>query len=307
MPKPPALGKGLGALIPGRSSAGNTIPSNNNTDTFYSGQVLQIPIEKILPSPLQPRTEFPENKFEELVESIRQRGVLQPLLVRPQLGQQDTYELIAGERRWRAAKAAGLSSVPAIVRQATDREVLEIALIENLQREDLNPIEEANAYARLCKEFSLTQEEVARRVGKNRSTIANSLRLLELAPPVQDLLRKGFLSTGHAKAILSLKNHEQQQLLAKKIINDGASVRVAEKLAASISSKNQPSKKNSSTKVLLRPAADIQRIEQMLREHLSTRVVVSKKGVSGTIHIDFFDDHDLNRILRLIGIPFDDG
>ncbi|MCS7009434.1 MAG: ParB/RepB/Spo0J family partition protein, partial [Chthoniobacterales bacterium] len=203
MPKPPALGKGLGALIPGRSSAGNTIPSNNNTDTFYSGQVLQIPIEKILPSPLQPRTEFPENKFEELVESIRQRGVLQPLLVRPQLGQQDTYELIAGERRWRAAKAAGLSSVPAIVRQATDREVLEIALIENLQREDLNPIEEANAYARLCKEFSLTQEEVARRVGKNRSTIANSLRLLELAPPVQDLLRKGFLSTGHAKAILS--------------------------------------------------------------------------------------------------------
>lgn len=307
MPKPPALGKGLGALIPANSNAVSQQSLQPKSDGKPGDQVQQISPEKILPSSLQPRSDFPSQKLQELVESIQQHGVLQPLLVRPHPTKSGFFELIAGERRWRAARSVGLSAVPAILVNATDREALEMALIENLQREDLNPMEEAAAYARLSQEFSLTQEEIARRVGKNRATVANAMRLLELAEPVQDYVRKGLITVGHAKVILSLKNHDQQKLFAEKILREGASVRAAEKMAAVfLTSKNPTLKKTKASKSNFRSNSFLHQIEEVLRKHLSTRVVVTRNGKAGKIQIEFFDDDDLDRILRTLGINLDE-
>jgi len=234
-----------------------------------------------------------------LVESIRERGIIQPLIVR-QVG--ENYELIAGERRWRAARELQLSEAPAIIRTASDREVLELALIENLQREDLNPIEEAGAYERLHHDFGLTQDEISKRVGKSRASIANAMRLLDLDPGAQTLLKQGRISVGHAKVLLSLKSHEEQRLLMDVIVRQGASVRVAEKLAAQqLVRLGKPfSKRTSADEPTLSPA--IQNLQNLLTRRLATRVVIHHAEKRGSISIEYYGTDDLHRIISELGV-----
>lgn len=288
----PALGKGLGALINTRVAAPAPVEE-------LGERIQSLPLDRIIPSPLQPRTEFRSEHLQELVESIRERGIIQPLIVR-KVGEK--YELIAGERRWRAAGELKLAEAPAIVREATDREVLELALIENLQREDLNPIEEAMAYERLHRDFEMTQEDISRRVGKSRASVANAMRLLDLHPDIQGLVKMGTISVGHAKVLLSIKSHDEQKLLADLIIKQGASVRVAEKLAAqhlARSGKAAPRRGGSADPTLL-PA--VQRVQNLLTHRLATRVVIQHGDKRGHITIEYYGSDDLNRILTELGI-----
>jgi len=215
-----ALGKGLSALISNR-------PPAIRLEAEPGEKVHQLSLASIVPSPLQPRKDFARDALNELVESIRQHGIIQPLVVREVDGR---HELIAGERRWRAAQEAGLAQVPVIIRIATDLEVLEISLIENLQRADLNPIEEAQAYARLADEFGMRQEDIAQKVGRSRAAVANSMRLLDLHSQVQAWVTQGLLSVGHAKVLLALKEPEEQLLVAETILRRSATVRAAERL-----------------------------------------------------------------------------
>ncbi len=292
-----ALGKGLSALI-------NTRVVNPAPAEELGERVQKLDIGLIIPSPLQPRVEFRSEHLQELVESIRERGIIQPLIVRKVDGK---YELIAGERRWRASRELGLTEVPAIVREASDREVLELALIENLQREGLNPIEEATAYERLSRDFGLTQDEISRRVGKSRAAVANAMRLLDLGPDVQSLLKHGQLTVGHAKVLLSLKSHDEQKWLADQIIRSGASVRVAEKLAAQHLAKTGRTtpKRGGGGGGHVASAPAIQRLENLLTHHLSTRVVIHHGEKKGTIQIEYYGDDDLNRLLGTFGIKED--
>lgn len=289
-----ALGKGLSALI-------NTRVVNPAPAEELGERIQKLALDLIIPSPLQPRIEFPVEHLQELIESIRERGIIQPLIVRKVDGK---YELIAGERRWRAARELGLAEAPAIVREASDREVLELALIENLQREGLNPIEEASAYQRLSRDFGLTQEDISRRVGKSRASIANAMRLLDLDPDVQSLLKHERISVGHAKVLLSLKSHEEQKWLAEQIIRQGASVRVAEKLAAQHLAKTgrAPKKRAGDPPSVTELAPAIQRVENILTHRLSTRVVIHHGEKKGSIHIEYYGDEDLNRILSTLGM-----
>ncbi len=294
-----ALGKGLGALI-------NTRVADPQPSTSNGERIQMIALAKIFPSPLQPRHEFRPNQLTELVESIRERGIIQPLIVR-QAG--DRFELIAGERRWRASQEVGLQEAPAIIREASDQEVLELALIENLQREDLNPIEEASAYSRLSREFGLTQEDISRRVGKSRASVANAMRLLDLHPDVQVMVRQGQISVGHAKVLLSLKSHDEQKLLAEMVIRQSASVRATEKLAASHVAKSgqgngSGERKKSRTADELAPA--VQRVQNLLQHRLATRVVVHHGEKRGSITIEYYGNDDLQRILSSIGIESDE-
>ena len=292
MPKQ-ALGKGLGALI-------NKRVANPDPQEQDGEKIQRIRLEKIVPSPLQPRQEFPSEHLHELVESIREKGIIQPLIVRKV---KDQYELIAGERRWRAAKELALAEAPVIVRDATDREVLELALIENLQREGLNPIEEAIAYARLHRDFHLTQEEISKRVGKSRAAVANAVRLLDLADDTQSLLKHGQLSVGHAKVLLSLKSHDEQKWLSDQIIRNGLSVRVAEKLAAQHHQKTgQTRSRRHSESPVVELAPSLHRVQNLLTHRLATRVVLNHGDKKGSIHIEYYGDDDLNRILGLLGI-----
>ncbi|MBN8711447.1 MAG: transcriptional regulator [Verrucomicrobia bacterium 61-8] len=293
----PALGRGLGALINTRVAAPAPVEE-------LGERIQNIALDQIIPSPLQPRTEFRSEHLQELVESIRERGIIQPLIVRKVDGR---YELIAGERRWRAANELKLKEAPAIVREASDQEVLELALIENLQREGLNPIEEAIAYQRLHREFNMTQEDISKRVGKSRASVANSMRLLDLADDLQSLVKQGRLSVGHAKVLLSLKSHDEQRLLADQIIRQGASVRVAEKLAAEHLKKTgkTPSRASSgggaaSSEPELSPA--LQRVQNLLTHRLATRVVIHHSEKRGTIHIEYYGSDDLNRLLGELGV-----
>lgn len=291
----PALGKGLGALINTRVAAPAPVEE-------LGEKIQNLRLDQIVASPLQPRTEFRSEHLNELVESIRERGIIQPLIVR-KVG--DRYELIAGERRWRASTALNLPEVPAIVRKASDVEVLELALIENLQREDLNPIEEAAAYQRLHKDFGMTQEDISKRVGKSRASVANAIRLLDLSDEVQGLLKTSRISVGHAKVLLSLKSPDEQQALADMIIKQGASVRVAEKLAAQLQAKTggETSSKPKSGKGSdpeLAPA--VQRVQNLLTHRLATRVVIHHGEKRGSIHIEYYGTDDLNRILAEIGL-----
>lgn len=289
-----ALGKGLSALI-------NTRVVNPAPAEELGERIQMIALNRIIPSPLQPRVDFPADHLQELVESIRERGIIQPLIVRKVNGE---YELIAGERRWRAARELALAEAPAIVREASDREVLELALIENLQREGLNPIEEATAYQRLSGDFGLTQEDISRRVGKSRASVANAMRLLDLAPDVQSLLKHERISVGHAKILLSLKSHEEQMLLADQIIRQGASVRVAEKLAAAhlaaTGKTARTRRKPTPPSPNLAPA--ILRVQNLLTHRLATRVVIQHNEKKGAIHIEYYGDDDLNRILSTLGL-----
>jgi ParB family chromosome partitioning protein len=285
------LGKGLGALIGNRVA--NPEPAADKGES-----VQNVSIGMIAPSALQPRVEFPAEQLAELVQSIRERGIIQPLIVRQSPG---GYELIAGERRWRAAKEVGLQDVPVIVRQASDQDVLELALIENLQREGLNPIEEAVAYEKLSKDFSLTQEEISKKVGKNRATVANAMRLLDLSEKSKSLLKHGRISVGHAKVLLSLKGHEEQDLLAEKIVKDALTVRAAETVASKLHEEAGRVRK-------VRPGAgpselppSLRAVQNMLTHRLATRVVFHHGDKKGNFQIEYYGDEDLNRILAAMG------
>ena len=287
------LGKGLGALI-------SVSPALRATNPDAGERVQQISLASIVPSPLQPRREFAREALEELVDSIRQRGIIQPLIVRPKQGQ---FELIAGERRWRAAKEIGLSEAPVIVRQATDLEVLELSLIENLQRADLNPIEEAEAYARLGNEFGMRQEEIAQKVGKSRAAVANSMRLLDLDQQVQTWVVQGLLSVGHAKVLLGLKGHDEQRLLAEKILRQSSTVRSTERMVARLLDKSGSRRRKTTT--LRASNAAIADLENRLQQHLATHVTIHHGEKRGRIEIEYYGEDDLDRIVRALGLPPD--
>jgi ParB family chromosome partitioning protein len=289
-----ALGKGLNALI-------NTRIASPTPAEERGERVQGIALSEIVPSPLQPRQEFRDEELRDLVESVRQRGIIQPLIVRRRDGK---FELIAGERRWRAAKEVGLVEAPAIVREASDQEVLELALVENLQRADLNPMEEATAFARLAREFHLKQEEIAQKVGKSRAAVANSMRLLELHPQVQTWVAQDKITVGHAKVLLSLKAHDEQFLIAEHIIRSNCTVRATEKLVATHLSENGGAKKGrKSGAPALSP--QIQHIQNRLQQHLATHVSLHHGDKRGRIEIEYYGSDDLNRILDAIGLPTD--
>jgi len=290
-----ALGKGLGALIK-KSVAATQTP----TDEGDFKRVRDVPLDLIVPSPLQPRTQFVESPLDELMESIRQHGIIQPLIVRPVDGK---LELIAGERRWRASRKLGLATVPVIEREATDRDVLEMALIENLQREDLNPMEEAAGYVRLAQEFSLKQDEIAARVGKSRAGVANAIRLLGLHPDIQLLVAQARITVGHAKSVLSIKDHDTQLLAADQIIRRQLTVRGTEKLVQSLlsSDASEPGelKKTPAAREL---DIHVRAITNRLREHLATHVAIHHTSKKGKIEIEYYGDDDLQRLIELLGV-----
>ncbi len=292
-----ALGKGLGALIKKNQGLPGTPPSDSTDD---SPRVREIPIDQVVASPLQPRNQFVDAPLDDLVESIRQHGIIQPLIARIVDGK---YELIAGERRWRASKKLGLATVPVIERSASDRDVLEMALIENLQREDLNPIEEAAGYVRLAKEFSLKQEEIASRVGKSRASVANAMRLLDLHQDIQNHVALAQLTVGHAKAILALKDAETQKLAADQIIRRKLTVRAAEKLTQSLLA--NPTDENGNPKTSPPREIDIhvRELTKRLQEHLATHVFINHAVKKGKIEIEYYGNDDLQRILELLRLP----
>ena len=252
-----------------------------------------LPINKVEPNRDQPRKVFVEDALIELAESIRIYGVLQPLLVQKE---KDYYRIIAGERRWRAAKIAGLKKVPVIIKELSEKEILEISLIENLQREDLNPIEEAEGYQRLLQEFDMTQEDLAQRVSKSRSAITNTIRLLKLDEGVQKLLSDGALSSGHARALLSLEDNEMQKEAAERIIREGLSVRDTERLVKRLTTK-KPEKQPPL------PAQDdfiYRDLEEKMRQILETKVQIKNKGKRGRIEIEYYSPDELDRIMAML-------
>jgi len=286
-----ALGKGLSALISNR-------PPAIRLEAEAGEKVHQVGLTNIVPSPLQPRKEFARDALNELVESIRQHGIIQPLVVRHVDGR---HELIAGERRWRAAQEAGLAQVPVIIRIATDLEVLEISLIENLQRADLNPIEEAQAYARLANEFGMRQEDIAQKVGRSRTAVANSMRLLDLHQQVQAWLTQGLLSVGHAKVLLALKEPEEQLLAAETILRRSATVRAAERLVARQLGTTRPRRRRQTGTATV-TSATIEDLQSRLQEHLGTRVTLHHGEKRGRIEIEYYGNDDLQRVLAALGL-----
>jgi ParB family chromosome partitioning protein len=277
-----ALGKGLGALLP---EFGQAEPNA----LLYCG------IEEIIPNRSQPRKHFDESKLQELAESIKEKGILEPLIVR-RIDQ--GYELIIGERRWRAAQKAGLKEVPVVVKEAEGREVLEISLIENLQREDLNPIEAAEAFKHLIEEFNINQEDLSKRIGKDRTTITNTLRLLKLPLEIRDQLLQNRITSGHARAILSIENKEKQKELCALIIKKGLSVREAEALAKRWSEKPKrsipPAKKRGDLE------SQLSSLQDSLRKYLGTKVQITRKGQRGKIEIEYYSHQDLERLVEAI-------
>ncbi len=252
-----------------------------------------LPINKVEPNREQPRKVFDEDALNELAESIRIYGILQPLLVQKE---KDYYRIIAGERRWRAAKIAGLKKVPVIIKELSEKEIMEISLIENLQREDLNPIEEAEGYQKLLQEFDMTQEDLAQRVSKSRSAITNTIRLLKLDAAVQKLLSDGALSSGHARALLSLEDNELQKEAAERIIREGLSVRDTERLVKRLTTKKP-------VKEPVLPAQDdfiYRDIEEKMRQILETKVQIKNKGKRGRIEIEYYSPDELDRILAML-------
>jgi ParB family chromosome partitioning protein len=288
-----ALGKGLGALINTRVASPTPAPESGE-------RVQSVNLAEIVPTPLQPRTQFRSERLQELIDSIRERGIIQPLIVRKKDGK---FELIAGERRWRAAKEVGLTQAPVIIREASDQEVLELALVENLQREDLNAIEEAVAYSRLAKQFNLKQEEIAQKVGKSRAAVANSIRLLELHSQIQTWVAQGRVSVGHAKVLLSIKSHDEQFLIAENILKHNHTVRAVEKIVASHLN-SQGVSRSTRKPAGLSPA--FQHLQNRLQQHLATHVVLRHADKRGSIEIEYYGNDDLQRILGLIGLPQDE-
>ena len=292
-----ALGKGLGALIK-RSTVAT--PTEGVVSAEDLKRVRDVPLAQVVPSPLQPRTQFFEAPLDDLVESIRQHGIIQPLIVRPVDGK---LELIAGERRWRASQKLGLETVPVIEREASDRDVLEMALIENIQREDLNPMEEAAGYVRLAREYALKQEEIAARVGKNRASVANSMRLLDLHPDVQLQVARKALSVGHAKVILSLKDHDTQLLACDQVVRRQLTVRATEKLVQSLANDASATDENRKPGQTREPDIHIRAVTNRLRTHLATHVAIQHSPKKGKIEIEYYGNDDLQRLLDLLGLP----
>jgi len=287
------LGKGLGALIP---------PTPGESESAYR----QIPVSSIEPNPAQPRTTFDEESLSALTASVRELGVLQPVLVRQvEIG---SFQLIAGERRWRAAKRAGLQTVPAIVRTADDTAVLQQALVENLQREDLNALDEAAAYQQLIEDFHLTHEEVATRVGKSRAAVSNALRLFQLPPQVQKMLVDGSLSAGHARALLGTPDRAYQEALARRAVGEGLSVRAVEEAVRERSGKaptptspDTPASADEPGKRLRPPG--LLELEELLARHLDTRVKIEMGATKGRVLVEFATLEDLERIYRAMTEP----
>jgi ParB family chromosome partitioning protein len=277
-----ALGKGLGALLP-------------EFDQGESGALFYCGIEEIIPNRSQPRKYFDESKLQELAESIKEKGILEPLIVKKV---DQGYELIVGERRWRAAQKAGLKEVPVLVKEVEGREALELSLIENLQRENLNPIEEAEAFKRLTDEFNINQAELAARIGKDRTTIANALRLLKLPLEVRNQLLQNRITSGHARAILSLETKEKQKELCSLIIQKGLSVREAEALAKRWSEK--PKKTTVSIRRKEELESQLNSLRDSLRQRLGTKVRILPKGKRGKIEIEYYSHEDLQRIVEAI-------
>lgn len=291
------LGKGLDSLIPTNVMMESevkhaTVSTASSAEEGKDG-TLMVKLSKVEPNREQPRKNFDEDSLQELAESLKQFGMLQPILVQ---NRGDYYEIIAGERRWRAAKIAGLKEVPVIVRELTDQEIVEISLIENIQREDLNPIEEAQAYKRLLTEFHLKQDEVAERVSKSRTAVTNSMRLLKLCNEVQKMVVDDMISTGHARALISIEDPEEQYLIAQKIFDEKLSVREVEKLVKDLHKPPKPPKEENKTL-----QAIYQEISERLKQSLSTKVSVSaKQNGAGKIEIEFYNHEDLERLLERI-------
>lgn len=285
MPKP-ALGKGLGALIP-KSTVGGPPGGGDG-----SAGVMEIELSRITPNEFQPRKHFTDGPLEELAASIKSKGVIQPVVVRKNPG--GGYELIAGERRYRASAMAGLKKIPAIVKDVAPVEALELALIENIQREELNPIETAEAFDRLIGEFGLKQDEMAEKVGKDRSTVSNFLRLLELPADCKRDMAEGMLSMGHAKAILSLDDPGRQLLLRREIITRGLSVREAEAMAKRMKAQGRIIKKKPA------PSAQVSMLEDDLKRKLGTKVHIKAKGKGGAIVIEYYSSGELERLLDIL-------
>lgn len=297
-PAPPA-----GGAVPGAPSPLAAPPAAPAPPADGRERVLQAPVQRIHPCPLQPRKEFPEESLRELAESIKAQGIIQPLIVRER---GDGFQLIAGERRFRAALLAGLATVPVVVKQADDRAVLEMMLVENLQRENLNPMEEAMGYAELMNQFHLTQEEAAAKVGRSRAAVANAVRLLKLPTEIQTWLKEGKLTVGHAKVLLSLLSPEQQRLAAEKTVKEALSVRQLEELAALWQSQPAPPK-GAAPAAAATPARDVHIVdlEQRLQQRFGTRVTLRYRKGKGSVEIRFYSDAELERILDISGIKLE--
>lgn len=302
MAKKIGLGRGLDALIQDKKV---TVPLPNAPAPDSSG-ITNVSIKKIKANPMQPRRMFRTEALNELVASIREHGILQPLLVRQK---ENNFELIAGERRLRAAAAAELMEVPVIVLDIGDQDALEIALIENLQRDDLNLMEEAEGYRELAEKFGLTQEEIAKRVGKARTSVANTLRLLDLPAPVKKLIESGQISAGHGKVLLSVEIDFEKELLAQRIVREGISVRALEKIVEKM---KKPAKKPRAEKTDL-PFDYIRNLSEKLHQHFgtavhinSTKTLANGKKIKGSVQIDYYNNEDLTRVLEILGISSDD-
>lgn len=282
--KKSALGKGLGALIPEVDEAKLNIDKNG---------ILEVDINYIAPNEKQPRKYFDEDKLNALSQSIKEKGVIQPILVTKD---GEYYTIIAGERRWRAAKIAGLKKIPVIEKKLSDIEVMEISLIENLQREDLNPMEEAMAYKRLVEDFSLTQEEIANRVGKSRPAIANSLRLLNLDSRVANYIVEGTLSEGHGRMLVSIDKKDLQYEIAKKIIDESLNVRQTERLIKKLNEKKSVNEKKEKKDIYIKD------IEEKLKNVLGTKVSINKSRKKGKIEIEYYSEDDFQRILDIFNL-----
>ena len=290
------LGKGLDALIPsGINEKSEKTEKQKKTEEKSGGETI-VNITKVEPNREQPRKNFDEDALEELAESIKQFGLLQPILVQDR---KTYYEIIAGERRWRAAKKAGLKEVPVIIKNLSEQEIVEISLIENIQRENLIPIEEAQAYKRLLTEFNLKQDEVAERVAKSRTAVTNSMRLLKLCDDVQQMVIEGMISTGHARALISIEDPEQQYNIAQQIFDEKLSVRDVEKLVKNL---NKPAKVSSKKETIDKSLEAVyQDIEENLKQKLSTKVSITSKGNgAGKLEIEFYSHDDLERLMDLL-------
>lgn len=283
--KKPALGKGLGALIE------NRIEENQSS-------VIEVEINQVEPGPGQPRKNFDKEKIDALAESIKEHGIIQPLIV---TREENRYYIIAGERRWRAAKAAGFKTIPVIERNATTKEVLELALVENIQREDLNPIEEAEAYAKLLQDYSMTQEQVAAMVGKSRSAIANMLRLLHFSEKVKNLLISGELTTGQARPILALESIQEQDSAAEYILKSGLNARQAEQYVKKLTEKSkqkiQSEEKDISEQI---KQQEVRFVQDRLRTSLGTKVILNDHNGRGKITIEYYSKDERERLIEFL-------
>ncbi|MCK4592140.1 ParB/RepB/Spo0J family partition protein [Candidatus Parcubacteria bacterium] len=291
MMKKTSLGTGLSSLIPNKLNKENNTPLEKKKFSS-SNEVVKIPIENVAPNPNQPRYYFDEDNLKELSESIKEHGVIQPILV-TKIGN-NKYELIAGERRLQATKLAGIKEIPAIVRLATNQEKLELALIENVQRHNLNPIEEAKAYKKLQTEFNLTQEEIAKKTGKSRSAIANIVRLLDLPVEIQRGIIEEKITEGHARAIIGLKNPEKQRALYELILKNNLTVRGTENKAREVTIHTHK------RKIIKQTDSYIQDLEDKIQQKLGTKVQIKKRGTSGKITIDFFSEEEFEKIIKIL-------